>query len=343
MAFTWTDIVNSTTNDAVEVINNFYHIRRDNLLPLAGTGMNPTDAALDVGDASFQWRDGRFSRDLYARSIRGQATPAGYLSWSSYPNSPVLASVTANSGPTVIIPPFKAELNGQMYVHAATTTLDFATTTAWISGQSNATASTFVWVYAVGTTTGNAVVLLDDEQPVATFNTTTSGFYHPSTTAQPNARAVHVMRINSASRILPYVRNNDWMFYQKNTTTSVLASSEIIYNSFGSSHNFSTVPDLGRTVALQLCVHFVTIALGLHHGHVFATEDSAVNNQGNIIYTLPPINGIANATSTSSPFVVPSSGNSLFMKWEQSSSITVNATSTAASVSAHLYGYKIRW
>jgi len=242
----WTTLANSTTADATEVDGSLRHIGEGTLLPRSGTAMAATDAALDLGNTATSWRDVHLDRDLYARSIRGQANFAGYIEWSSSPFTSVFGSVTANSGPVVIIPPFKAEINGQTYVHAATTTLDFATTTSWLSGQSGMTASTFVWVYAVPTTTGDAVVRLDDINPSQTFSTITGGLYHISTTSNPS-RAIHAMRINSSNIMLRYHRTGNDIRYIPHSTTAIPSSDGISHSTWSSVITFSDIPNFLRT------------------------------------------------------------------------------------------------
>jgi len=51
----WTTFVNSTTADADEVNDNFYHIRQGNLLPMGNASMEYTTSAYDLGSSTYTW------------------------------------------------------------------------------------------------------------------------------------------------------------------------------------------------------------------------------------------------------------------------------------------------
>lgn len=333
MAFSFTILANSTTANANDVMNNFYHVRRGDLLPLGGTSMAPTTGALDVGNASFSWRDGRFSRDVYARSIRSQANFAGYLEWSSDPLTTVYDSVTASTGPNVIIPPFKAEINGQTYVHGATTTLDFATTTSWLSGQSNATANSFVWVYAIPTTTGDAVVKLDDVDPSQTFSTISAGLYHISTTTHPG-RAIHAMRMNSSKIMLRYQRRGNDMHYIPHSTTTETARRTVNHVNWVL-NPFVEVPAFDRVRSIDLNINYRKNTSTNMDIRVLYTTDNAFSTGSVLLADSPQING---QTLTASITIRPTT-NSAFFRWFSS---TFN-TSAAGAVQVHPSGYNLKW
>lgn len=53
----WTTLKNGTTNTAVELLDNFYHVAQGDLLPLGGPDMEPTTNSFDIGDQSARWNN----------------------------------------------------------------------------------------------------------------------------------------------------------------------------------------------------------------------------------------------------------------------------------------------
>jgi len=330
---TWTTVSNGINMQADDIDGDLRHIAEGNRLPRSGNNMAATNAVHDVGTLSKQFRDGHLTRDMHTKNIRSQANFSGYMQWSSYPFNSAFASQTSNSGPAIVVPPFKAEINGQICVHAATTTLDFATTTSWVSGQNNMTASTFVWVYAVPTTTGDAVVLLDDVDPVHTFNTTTSGLYHPS---QTTYRAIHTMRVDSNTSIIRYLRSGNDVNYFRNT--GLLEQNNISQTSWGTVRSWTSVPNFPeRTERMYLNLFFDADTQPGENGRfsVFYTNNTA--HSIGAILTLTPYADPISTTVAESVMILPS-GNSSYFRW-----LIVGGGLTGDSVTAEITGYRLRY
>jgi len=51
----WTTFVNSTTADASEVNDNFYHTRQGDLLPMGNASMQYTSGGYDLGSSTYTW------------------------------------------------------------------------------------------------------------------------------------------------------------------------------------------------------------------------------------------------------------------------------------------------
>ena len=50
-------LINSTTADAADVNDNFYHIGKGSVMPMAGDYLRPTDSACDLGTAAYKWNN----------------------------------------------------------------------------------------------------------------------------------------------------------------------------------------------------------------------------------------------------------------------------------------------
>lgn len=246
----WTTLANSTTADAVQVDNNFRYVRQGNMVPVgSATAMTPTDATYDLGGigtsvgttGSYRWRDLWLSRSIYA----GGQTINPFAGFYSFETPFVSPTQTL-----VYVPPGKLDINGSLYYNAATQTLTFATAGDWVTSQAGPTLNTFVWVYAVPTTTGSWVAKLDDEQPNATTNSLTTGLYHNGVGLSGSAtyRAIHVMRFDTVAALVRYQRRGDVIKYFSDTTTSLWPNDTgvVTRNATITTLTFAMVPNYAR-------------------------------------------------------------------------------------------------
>jgi hypothetical protein len=61
-------LINSTTADASDVNENFYHIRQGSVLPVGGSSLSYTNSVYDLGSSSYKWKD-FYANNIYTDDI----------------------------------------------------------------------------------------------------------------------------------------------------------------------------------------------------------------------------------------------------------------------------------
>ena len=61
----WTTFVNSTTADASEVNDNFYHTRQGDLLPMGNASMQYTSGGYDLGSSAYTWANAHIGTGIF--------------------------------------------------------------------------------------------------------------------------------------------------------------------------------------------------------------------------------------------------------------------------------------
>lgn len=76
---TWVTLVDGTTADADEVMNNFYHVAQGDVLPRGGSTFAATSGTYDLGSTSYMWRR------LYANEIASTCTVSAGVQFQAGP------------------------------------------------------------------------------------------------------------------------------------------------------------------------------------------------------------------------------------------------------------------